>query len=194
MKKRFTILFTLSILSMLLLTSACSRNKQGYTTNPERTVNVAQVDPGWPPKIKKMSLAHQEVLRMKNRPTLVHLRWFPDGHIVDKMTVSRLKLSNKNANPTVSWIYPPEEGSTNTKGEEVIFLDEVKYRILPLSDELYTVCLYGDPQERKPLPTKQAGKFIEQWCYYNEGRIFVFVDGVKVSEERIPSLPHYYAP
>ena len=179
---------------MLLIATGCSSNKKGYTTNPQRTVNIAEVDPGWPPNIKKMSLAHQEVLRLRNRPPLVHLRWNSDGHIVDKMTIDRMKAANKNASPTVSWIYPPEEGSKNTKGEEVIFLDEIKYRIVPLSDQLYTVCLYGDPQERKPIPTKQKGQYCEQWIYYNEGRVFEFVDGVKVSEERMPALTHYYAP
>ena len=171
-----------AILMLSLLAAACSSAKKGYTFKPEFSVNVGTVDPDWPKKIEKLSLAEQEMLKMRGRPDWVRIWWMPNGEIVDAMTVRRTN-EGKREGKSLSWIYL--EGN-----EEVVFPDQTHFRALPLTDELRCVCELGDPQEIRRIPDSQ-GRLVEQWRYINRGRFITFVNGIKVKEDLTAPMPHY---
>ena len=173
---------------LALAFSGCATSaKDGYTLRPAFSVNVGKVNPAWPKKIERLSLAEQEILKMKGRPDMVHVWWLPTGQMVDKMTIRRLQdEGNKGAkgSSSASWIYL-------TKDEEALFLDQSNYRIIPLSDQLKIVCALGDPQEIARIGTDSEGQLIEQWRYYNQGRFVTFTGAVKTKDEYTSPIPHY---
>jgi hypothetical protein len=169
----------LAVIVMLsLLAAACSSAGKGYPFKPEFSVNIAKVDP----RIAKLSLAEQEMLKIRGQPDWVHIWWMPNGEIVDAMTVRRTN-EGKREGMSRSWIYLEEN-------EEIVFLDQTHFRTLPLTDELRCVCELGDPQEIRRIPDSQ-GRLAEQWRYYNRGRFITFVNGIKVKEDLTAPMPHY---
>lgn len=177
---RKTALALLVLLLLLAAASACSRNKPGYKIFPEVSVNVGKIDPGWPSDMSKLSLAEQEMIRLRGRPEFIHVWYIPGVEMVDKMTIRRL---DPKTNKQLSWVYL-------SRDEEIIFLDQVNFEIRPLSHRIKLICQVGDPQEIRRLPDAE-GRLVEQFRYYNLGRIVTFIDGMQVREEYTAPLPHY---
>lgn len=167
---------------LVTMLAGCSRHRKEYIVRPEFSVNVGEVDPGWPKDVNKIGLAQQEVMRMRGRPERIHVLWSVDGQVMDKINVTRMKRENEKLSPKLSWIYL-------SQNVEVVFLDSFNFRAIPLSDQLKTLCALGDPQEIKRL-AQPNGKIGEKWCYWNQGRLITFIDGTRVSEENVQPMPH----
>jgi hypothetical protein len=198
-------------LSLLLLCLAGCRRFYPPVAFNLRSVNVASIPPDWPYEdVKKFKLTEvqEEVLAERGRPDRFRVRWdereeFIWGpelrqrfHRNSENDIMMWHHHRKAPMPfEVSWIYQEEgqsryrrEADETFRGEEVIFLDEHSYEIVPIDAMLGVLLDNGDP-EKIDGPERWRGHELERWRYYQRGRVYHFLDGHLDRVETLPGMP-----
>ncbi len=170
------------LITLGIFLSACIKEKQ-VILDIDFSVNIATPGEKFP-EVKKLTQAQREVYEIYRRPDFIHLWWTRDGRIHRYLEVDR-RLRNRETFRRVkrSWIYLE-------KGIDYIFDTPEKYREVPLSDQLLTVCRYGDPEDVKRMSDSKIS-LKETWHYYGIGLILKFENGKLVSQQRHPPMGNF---
>jgi hypothetical protein len=137
-------------------------------------VNVAKPQKNFPDE-DKLVPSKKEVFTLYGAPDFVRLWWSKDGRIHRSLEVDS-NIKNKDFLITKhSWIYLD-------KNIECVFDSLKSYREVPLSDNIRTVCTYGDPENINIVSEKEP--FSEIWYYYSQGLNLKFVNDKLVSQQK----------
>ncbi len=176
------------------------------------SVNVASVPEAWPAEFE-LTPGQQEVYDERGAPDFLRARWDPRGTLMWgeelRMTYRRQRIvdimhtRHRHGEPMpfdLSWIYQ-EEGQSRIRrepdeifrGEEVVFVSDAEWEMIPVTDMLGTIIDCGDPEMRR-APDTWNDRVVDHWVYYKEGRIFHFIDGDLSEVERVAPMPVRVSP
>jgi hypothetical protein len=184
------LILTLLLLALTGMLTSCNRYTSQYVLVPGYSVNVARPNILWPKKEEDATPAQQEILDKNGRPDLIRIWWKPTGEFADPMTVRMMQIKAPKPDMVgreTSWVYENRNG-----GEEVIFKSPTETETKPMSDELRVLCELGDPQQKHQIPNEK-NQVAEEWVYHTQGRIYRFINGVKVYENKnLERMPSYW--
>jgi hypothetical protein len=148
--------------------------------NPNFSVNLAEPGKKWP-KDKTLTPAQSEVLAKYGPPDYFHIWWTRQGDIQTYLKVDR--KFPRILDYDHSWIYLQ-------RNEDIVFKGNSHYGALPISDQLRTVCEYGDPDDIKKNVNRD-GVLVETWQYYSYGVMLKFCDGTLSERQEFPPMGTY---
>ncbi|MDK2970974.1 MAG: hypothetical protein PWP23_729 [Candidatus Sumerlaeota bacterium] len=168
----------------LALALACEKGPEDkpVTLDPQFSVNVMAVPTFWPredmdwPEEPHERVVQENVYREYGRPD-----YFRNVHTFDRRIVLPIELeeghvlAGRRPKALTQWIYI-DEG-------KVLTFDGGKFEESELTDEVRTVCTYGDPQDIKRFDRPEFEQV--SYLYYDQGLEIVFIDGKKSREKRI---------
>jgi hypothetical protein len=178
--KRLPFLLILLCVSTALILPSCKKDDR-LSLDPSFSINLVRPGKNYPSTklIRKrlLSQAKIEIFENYGRPDFIRLWWTEDGRIQRYLEVDRRLKSILDQKQ--SWIYLDSD-------IEFVFDTEEKYRELPMTDKIRTICKLGDPEDVKTLSNSSPLK--ENWNYYSIGLILTFIDGKIVKKATHPPM------
>lgn len=173
----------------ILLATGCMGGPKdtGIIMKADRSVNLAIPQDNWPGNPEKtLTIAEQEVYRLKGAPNYIRFWWKNVDDFVERLEVPQKPTPEILAKVKQSWIYLNPD-------EEIVFDSVANSHPQPVGDRLRVVIAQGDPQERKYLPAKRIEDEIETWHYYRTGMLYRFLNGKLMDPGRRvhPPMPGY---
>lgn len=166
------------IVLALALAAGCGKQKPAHKRPLEPdasfSLNVIAVPDFWPrekfdwPKDEELRRIRKDAWGRYGTPDFIRKVFTHDGRIVRASElVEGHVMAGARQKPLDEWVYLDEKIRVRFENREVV--EE------PLTDEIKTVCTYGDPVAIKEF---DMGEYTQHsFYYYNIGKEFVFVDG-----------------
>ena len=162
------------------------RNHVMEGMNTQVSINVLAPPWWWPDedtfreKYNKLGDIQKQYLEEQGKPEYLRLLFNRQGTVLgyDAMSMRQGMPEPKG----LAWIYIE-------RNLEVTFETSGPVE-KPLTDEVKTLCLLGDPDEIKPIGTDQTIRNV-RYIYNREGVHIDFLDGKKTAERKVQPLPEW---
>jgi len=187
---RRSLVLAVSAAALCAFVAGCGKHKPAHKrpleADPTFSLNVVPVPEFWPrekfdwPKNEEMRRIRKDAWARYGTPEFIRKVYTFDGRIVRPSELEEGHvLVGARPTPVDEWIYIDEKIRVRFEGREV--------KESPLTDEIETVCMHGDPVAIKDF---DMGDFNQRsFYYYNVGKEFVFVDGRKTDERTFATAP-----
>ncbi len=161
------------VVAVLLGCGSRKPEKKPLAMDPEFSLNVMPVPDFWPrdkfdwPEDEEARRIRKEAWGTHGTPDFIRFVYTFDNRIVRSLELAEgMVLSGARPKPAQEWIYIADGKTVRFEGRKV---HEEK-----LTDDVKTVCTYGDPMAIKEF---DMGDYVQtSFYYYNVGKEFVFVD------------------
>jgi hypothetical protein len=177
-----TLVLTSAVVAALIV-SGCAKRKV-IEFDHRFSINLVRVPDWYPGEKDALTLAEQEVLQRKGRPTFIRFWWNDSGDIIHSSDLSgqRDELPQRMTTTKRTWIYwSPREQI------EYEFLANGGYVYHPVTERLGLICQYGDPGHKTVPKYDQAGRRGENWTWYDHGLVVELLDDNIMSRKNIQS-------